>query len=107
VDDGTLALGELQVQTHAREHHKDVAEEDRRVHAHDVNRLHRHFHSELRGPAHLEKTVLRANLTVLGHVSSRLPHHPDRRALGGFAARSAQEKVVECHAGVYLRCNGA
>ena len=69
VDDRALALGELEVETHAREADEDVREHDRRVDADEIDRLQRDLDGELGRAAHLEEAVLRADLAVLLHVA--------------------------------------
>ena len=76
---------------------QDVGEQDRRVHADEVDRLQRDLDGQLGRPAHLEEAVLRADGAVLGQVAARLAHHPDGRALGGLAPAGAQEEIVVGH----------
>ena len=83
---------------------EDVGEQDGRVDADEVDRLHRDLDGELGRAAHLEEAVLLADGAVLGHVAAGLAHHPHRRALGRLAAGGTQEEVVVGHGERSFRC---
>ena len=93
MDDGPLALGELEGRAHRLERKQDVGEEDRRVDA-EPEGLQRDRQRKLGRLADLEERVLFAERAVLGHVAARLPHEPHRRDVGRLAPASAEEAVV-------------
>ena len=81
-------LGDVRAQPQPQglEGKQDVGEQDRGVHAEALDRLERHLGGQLGGVAEIEDGVLLAQLAVLRHVASRLPHEPHRRDVGAFPA---------------------
>ena len=82
------ARDELHLDAHAEDGRHDVGEEDGGVDAVPAHRLQRHLRAELRRPRDLEEAVLLSQRAVLGQRAPRLPHEPDRRALGRLAPQT-------------------
>ncbi len=81
-----LARREAQPQPQRLEGKQDVGEQDRRIHAEALDRLERHLSGQLGSVTEIEDGVLLAQLAVLWHVASGLPHEPHRRDVGAFPA---------------------
>src|SRR5205823_1873240 len=70
---------EEKLHAHRFGHDEDVAEEDGRVDAEDVDRLQRYFRRQIGRLAELEEADLLADGAVLRQAAPGLPHQPDRR----------------------------
>src|SRR5208337_3664667 len=62
--------------------------------AQDLGRRDRDLGGQLGTLAELQKRHLRAYRPIFGHVSSSLPHQPDRRDLRPFAATGFEKRAV-------------
>ena len=87
-----VAGGEDQLRAHRLERQQDVGEEDCRVHAEDVHRLHCDLGRQLRRLAQGQEVRPRPHRAVLRQVAPGLAHDPDRRPLGRLAAAGAEEE---------------
>src|SRR5271157_2189156 len=94
VNDRAFALGKLEVEAHWLEDQKDVREQDGRIDPQDLGRRDRDLGGQIGTLAELQKRHLRANGAILGHVTSSLPHQPDRRDLRPFAATGFEKRAV-------------
>ena len=92
-DLGAFALDDVEIDPHARQGCEDVGEQDHAVGLEGVERLHRDLVGEIRvfGPLS-EAGVLVPQVPVDLHVATGLAHHPHRRTLHRFTARSTQEQ---------------
>ena len=94
LDDRSFSRLEIERDAERRQGKEEVAEEDRRVDAESTHRLQGDLDGQLGRPAEVEQAVLLPQGAVLGHVSPRLAHEPDRRLVDGLAAARAEEAVV-------------
>src|SRR5207248_1758128 len=79
VYDGAFAFGEFEVEPHRLDDEEYVCEDDRCVNAQAVRGVSGDLGGDLRLLAHLKECVARANVAVLLHVATGLPHQPDGR----------------------------
>ena len=87
----TLALDEVEGQTHRGERQQQVREQNRGIDLEPPNRLQRDLGGQIGRAADLEQGILRAQGSVLLHVSPGLAHEPDRGGVNGFAAAGLQK----------------
>ena len=88
------AFIEREVHAHGFGDDQNVAEDDRGIHANEVQRLQRDFHGQLRRAAHRQEVRLRTNRAILRQIPSCLAHHPHRRALDGLTPERAEEQII-------------
>ncbi len=91
----TFALGEVQTEAHRVRNRQDVGEQNRRVEIETAQRLQGYLAGELGVFAQVEKTAcLLARGSILGQVTPRLAHDPDRRGVGGLAQQSPDQAII-------------
>ena len=92
-DLGAFALDDVEIDSHPRQGREDVGEQDHAIGLEGVKRLHRDLIGEIRVFGTLtEAGVLVPQVPVDLHVATGLAHHPHRRTLHRFTARSTQEQ---------------
>ena len=72
-------------------HDEDVGEQDRPIETEPVDRLERNLASGLAVVGHREKSALLfPQSTILGQVTSCLPHEPERHAISALAVQRVE-----------------
>jgi len=95
-DRRAFAGGVLKLQAHRAEDRQQVGEQDRRVDTQCRLGTESHLRGEIGSSAQFEKRDLAADLHVLGQISTRLPHQPDRSRIDRLAAdRLHEARFVE------------
>ena len=94
IDVRAFAGQELQLQAHGLDRQQQVGENDGRVDIQKFHRLQGDLSSQVGPFADLQDTGLGADIPVLLHVASGLPHEPDRPNIGGPAAAGIQKTTV-------------
>jgi hypothetical protein len=89
----SVAAAELDAGAERLEHQQDIGEDDRRVDPQPLDGGDGHLGRGLRVVAELEEAEALAYGAVLGHVTARLPHEPDRRERCRLAPAGLQERV--------------
>src|SRR5271154_3045581 len=75
----TLAIGEIEAESHRVRYRQDVREQDRRIEREACKRLQRDFGGEIRGFTQREKTARAlACRVVFREIAASLAHQPDR-----------------------------
>ena len=87
-------MDELQLQAHRLHREKKIREDDGGVDVQNLYRLEGYLSRQVGPLANLEDTGLGADIPVLFHVTSGLPHKPNRPDIGGPAAASIQKSTV-------------
>src|SRR5437588_3597658 len=94
VYDGAFAFGEFEFESHRLDDEEYVGEDDRGVYVQAVRGVSGDLGCDLRLLAHLKKGVARANVSILLHVATGLPHQPDGRVGNLLASAGAHEGAV-------------
>jgi hypothetical protein len=91
---GAYAILDAESHSHGLGNDKDIAEDDRRIHAKLVHRLERDLHCQLRSSHHSEKVRPLANRAILREIPACLAHHPDWGSLDWLSPAGPKEEIV-------------
>ena len=94
IEPGTDAVFHGERHPHRLRNDEDVAEDDRRIHTENVDRLQGNLDRQLGCPHHREKIGALPDGAILGEIAPGLAHHPDGWTLDPLAPAGAQEKIV-------------
>src|SRR5512143_23341 len=97
VDHRAFALGEFESYAHWFEGQQDVGEDDGCIDLVTLHRLDRHLRGKLRRLAHFEEGMLCPDRAIFRQVSTRLAHHPYRRAVHGLPSACLDKPVCSGH----------
>ena len=93
MNDRSITFRELELETHGHENRQQIRKDDCRVHSQAINCSAHHLTAQLRLPTEFQKTLFCADLAILGHVASSLPHQPDGRSFGRLPTTCPHEKA--------------
>ena len=86
--------GKGQVKPHRLEDQQQVGEDDRRIHAQPLDRRQHDLGAEVGPFAQLQKAHAAAHGAILGQVTARLPHQPNRRPRNRLAPGRFHHRAV-------------